>query len=70
MDIFYYTESNELVTEDVAKFVVPLLTGFLAFLAWIMAIAGASVACCCASIVIQEVRTSSNEFTIDCLFTV
>ena len=59
-DIFYRDESGELMTEDIAKFIVPLLVGFSAFLAWLIAIAGASVACCCANIAVQEVGDAAQ----------
>ena len=62
-DIFYRDESGELMTEDIAKFIVPLLVGFSAFLAWLIAIAGASVACCCANIAVQEVGAAQPAVT-------
>ena len=69
-DIFYRDESGELMTEDIAKFIVPLLVGFSAFLAWLIAIAGASVACCCANIAVQEVGAAQPAVTSHHVFVV
>ena len=49
-------DGNELNTEDIAKFVVPLLVAVFAFLAWVVAIAAAVVACC-ASVDVTEVSS-------------
>jgi hypothetical protein len=48
--IFYETMDGDFTLEDPAKFVVPLIVIGLTFIAWIVALAGMLIGCCCANI--------------------
>ena len=48
--IFYLIGSGEMVNQDTAKLVLPIMIALITFFAWIAAIVGVCVGCCCAPV--------------------